>query len=379
MSQAQKMEAVGRLAGGVAHDFNNMLGAILGHAELAMGKAAGNDALREDLEEIISAANRSADITRQLLTFARKQIIQPKVLDLNRTVEEMLKMLRRVIGEDIELTWLPGRKLWPVKIDPSQVDQILVNLCVNARDAIAGVGKLTIETDMASFDEAWCAGHPGFVPGDFVRLAVSDDGQGMDPETMEKLFEPFFTTKGLGKGTGLGLATVYGIVKQNQGMIDVRSEPDQGTIFYIYLPAYKDEKMQVASGEMAAPQLPRGSETVLLVEDEAVILKMTTLMLEMLGYTVLTADAPGKALDLARGYAGGIHLLLTDVIMPTMDGQELARQMRDLSPDIKCIFMSGYMEDIMSQRGVLKEGVQFLAKPFSLQSIAEKVRQTLDA
>ncbi|MDZ7663771.1 MAG: ATP-binding protein [Desulfotignum sp.] len=230
------MESVGRLAGGVAHDFNNMLGVILGHAEFALEKAEENHDLYADLKEIQTAARRSADLTKQLLAFARKQIIAPKMLDLNDTVESMLNMLRRLIGEDINLSWNPGKRLWPVKMDPSQIDQILANLCVNARDAIAGVGKLTIETGMKTFDPAYCAEHAGFIPGDFVMLAVSDDGCGMDKKTLNSLFEPFFTTKDVGKGTGLGLATVYGIVKQNNGFINVYSEPDHGTTFKIYLP-----------------------------------------------------------------------------------------------------------------------------------------------
>ena len=256
--QAQKMEAVGRLAGGVAHDFNNMLSVILGYAELALGKVDPAQPLHADLEEILKAAERSADITRQLLAFARKQTIAPKVLDLNETVEGMLKMLRRLIGEDIDLAWLPGAGLWPVKMDPAQIDQILANLCVNARDAIADVGKVTIETGNAVFDEAYCADHAGFVPGEYVLLAVSDDGCGMDKETLDQIFEPFFTTKEVGKGTGLGLATVYGIVKQNNGFINVYSEPGKGTTFKIYLPRHAgqavDTQQESGGGNPAEPR-----------------------------------------------------------------------------------------------------------------------------
>jgi len=378
--QAQKMEAMGRLAGGVAHDFNNMLGAILGHAELAMGKAPSQDeSLCADLKAIVYAANHSADITRQLLAFARKQTIQPKVLNLNQTVEGMLKMLRRIIGEDIDLTWSPGDNLWPVRMDPSQIDQILVNLCVNARDAIEDVGKLVIATETVTCDEASCAGHAGVAPGDFVLITVSDDGRGMDQQTLDKVFEPFFTTKGQGKGTGLGLATVYGIVQQNHGFICVDSEIGKGTTFRIYLPAFKEGKAPRTVPEQGGVLLwPRGSETILLVEDEQAILKMTTMMLELLGYTVLAADTPGKAIDLAREHADEIHLLMTDVIMPAMNGRELAKNLLTLYPKVKCLFMSGYTANVIEHHGVMKQGVHFLQKPFSVRAVAAKVRQALD-
>lgn len=378
--QAQKMEAVGRLAGGVAHDFNNMLGLILGHAELAMGKAPPQDeSLGDDLKAIIYAANRSADITRQLLAFARKQTIQPKVLNLNQTVEGMLKMLRRVIGEDIDLTWLPGGNLWPVRMAPSQVDQILVNLCVNARDAIEDVGKLVIATEMVSLDEAACAGHAGLTLGDFVLLTVTDDGRGMDQQTLAQVFEPFFTTKGLGKGTGLGLVQVYGIVKQNQGIISVDSEIGKGTTFRVYLPALKDVKAPRTASEQGGVLLwPRGSETILLVEDEQAILKMTTMILELLGYTVLAADTPDKAIDLAREHADEIHLLMTDVIMPAMNGRDLAKKLLTLYPNVKCLFMSGYTASVIERHGVMQQGMHFLQKPFSVKAVAAKVRQALD-
>jgi PAS domain S-box-containing protein len=282
--QAQKMESVGRLAGGVAHDFNNMLGVILGHAELALERTEENSDLGSDLKEIQTAAQRSADLTKQLLTFARKQIIEPKLLNLNRTVKQMITMLQRLIGEDIDLIWKPAESLWSVKMDPSQIDQILANLCVNARDAIAGVGKLTIETGMVRFDEAYCADHAGFLPGDFVLLGVSDDGSGMDKETLKNLFEPFFTTKEMGKGTGLGLATVYGIVKQNNGFINVYSEPGQGTTFKIYLPRYSAAG-EIPAGIQPYKSSPGGNETILLVEDEPAVLNLTRMMLELTFHT----------------------------------------------------------------------------------------------
>ena len=275
LNQAQKMEAVGRLAGGVAHDFNNMLAVILGYAEMALDKVDPAQPLHADLKEIMNAARRSAAIIRQLLAFARKQTIDPKVLDLNETVEGMLKMLRRLIGEDIDLVWLPASGLWPVKMDPTQVEQILANLCVNARDAIAQVGKVTIETGNAAFDEAYCADHAGFVPGEYAMLAISDDGRGMDQETQDKMFEPFFTTKEVGQGTGLGLATVYGIVKQNNGFINVYSEPGKGTTFKIYLARQAVEAVEPQ--EESEEEIPRSrGETVLVVEDEVSLLKLAS-------------------------------------------------------------------------------------------------------
>jgi PAS domain S-box-containing protein len=377
LMQAQKMESVGRLAGGVAHDYNNMLSVIIGYAELAMDNVDPADPLKDDLKEILKAGRRSAEITRQLLAFARQQTIEPRVLDLNDTVEGMLKMLRRLIGEDIDLAWLPEPGLWPVKMDPSQIDQLLANLCVNARDAIAGVGKLTIETDRVTFDEAYCADHAGFVPGEFVLLAVSDDGCGMDKQTRDKIFDPYFTTKALGKGTGLGLATVYGIVKQNNGFINVYSEPKKGTTFKIYLPRHAGRAEHVEMQSME--QIPAGrGETVLIVEDEPAILKIGVKMLVKLGYQVLTANSPGEALRLAGQHAGAIDLLITDVVMPAMNGRELAIQLSGLRPDLKTLFMSGYTADVIAHRGVLDEGVNFIPKPLSMKVLAVKLRAVLD-
>ena len=298
--QAQRMESVGRLAGGVAHDFNNMLGVILGYTELALNKVDASSPLHADLVQVQKAAERSAEITRQLLAFARKQTISPRVLDLNETVEGMLKMLRRLIEENIDLVWQPKGGLWPVKMDPTQIDQILANLCVNARDAIAGAGKLIIETGMVTLDEAYCAEHAGFVPGDYVLLAVSDNGCGMDPETLSHLFEPFFTTKEVGKGTGLGLATVYGIVKQNNGFINAYSEPEKGTTFKIYLPRHAGERESIAA--WGTTDIPRGNgEIVLVVEDDAAILELTQTMLTGFGYRVLEAPHSGIGPETGRG------------------------------------------------------------------------------
>ncbi len=375
--QAQKMESVGRLAGGVAHDYNNMLSVIIGNAELSMFKVGADSPVRADLEEILNAAQRSAQITRQLLAFARKQTIDPKVLDLNVTLEGMLKMLRRLIGEDIDLAWRPEARLWPVKMDPAQLDQILANLCVNARDAIAGVGKVTIETHNQNLDQAYCADHAGFTPGDFVLLAVSDDGCGMEETTLDCIFEPFFTTKNRNEGTGLGLATVYGIVKQNNGFINVYSEPEKGTTFRIYLPRCDRNAEQASTRGLVEIPLSRG-EVVLVVEDEPSILKIGKRILEELGYLVLTAGEPGEAMRLAGQHEGRIDLLITDVVMPTMNGRELADQLLAIHPETRILFMSGYTANVIAHRGVLDEGVNFLQKPFSREELATKVRAALD-
>jgi signal transduction histidine kinase len=377
LHQAQKMEAVGRLAGGVAHDFNNMLGVIIGHAELALALINPTEPLYIDLQEIRKAAQRSADLTRQLLAFARRQTVSPKVLDLNDTVSGMLKMLGRLIGEDIDLAWRPGRDLRKVRIDPSQIDQILANMAVNARDAIAGVGKITIETGNVVLDDAYCAEHAEFVPGEFVLLAVSDTGAGMSREILAHLFEPFFTTKKMGRGTGLGLATVHGIVKQNGGFINVYSEPGRGTTFKIYLPAFEGETAK-ASAETAAGKRHRGTETVLIVEDEKAILKLGRKILEQLGYKVLTANTPAQAIHMVRESSGDIHLLITDVVMPEMNGRDLAERLTSIKPGLKCLFMSGYTASVIAHQGVLDKGVCFIQKPFSVKALAGKVREVLE-
>jgi len=377
LRQAQKMEAVGRLAGGVAHDFNNMLNVIIGHAGMAMEDVDPSQPIYESLEEIRKAGERSSDLTRQLLAFARKQTVSPKLLDLNKTLGNTTSMLHRLMGEDIDLAWLPGENVWPVKVDPSQIDQILANLCVNARDAIADVGKVTIETGNAAFDEAYCSSHPGFNPGEYVFLAVSDDGCGMDAETLDNIFEPFFTTKESGRGTGLGLATVYGVVKQNGGFINVYSEPGQGTTFKIYLPRYR-VKAEAMPEKVKRLPTERGHETILLVEDEIAILRMTAQMLERLGYQVVTARTPGEAIRLAREHAGGIHLLVTDVVMPEMNGRDLAKNILSIYPNLKRLFMSGYTANIIAHHGVLDEGVNFIQKPFSREQLSVKVREVLD-
>ena len=376
LQQSQKMESVGRLAGGVAHDFNNMLGVILGHVELALEVVDSANPVFTDLREIQKAGRRSAELTNQLLAFARKQTVAPKVLDLNQTLAGMLKMLQRLIGEDIDLAWLPDTSLWSVKADPSQIDQILANLCVNARDAIADTGKVTIETGNKVFDEDYCASHAGYVPGDYVRLAVSDDGCGMDKETQAHLFEPFFTTKPVGQGTGLGLATVYGIVKQNNGILNEYSEPGHGTTFRIYLPRHADEAVAVEAGQEKSAT--RGSETILVVEDEPAILALTKTMLERLGYQVLVASSPGQAIQVAAEYTGQIHLLMTDVVMPEMNGRDLASQLSSTFPALKKLYMSGYTANVIAHHGVLDEGVIFIQKPFSKSDLARRIRAALD-
>ncbi len=374
---ARKMESVGRLAGGIAHDFNNMLAVIIGHADLLLVDTPLDDPRREDLEEILRAANRSADLTRQLLGFARKQLIAPKVLDPNRTIEGMLQMLRRLIGEHIDLVWQPAQDLWPVLMDPGQVDQVLVNLCVNARDAIADSGTVLIETLNAVLDEAYCRSHAGFVPGDYAVLAVTDDGCGIIEGHLDRVFEPFFTTKEVGQGTGMGLATVYGIVKQNNGFVNVYSEPGEGTTFKVYLPRHHGETEAAPS---TCGKRPRGNgETVLLVEDEPGVLAMISAMLRQLGYTVIAADRPDEALERAAENAGDIHLLLTDVVLPQMSGKELARRVAEHCPDIRVLYASGYTANAIANKGVLDASCHFIQKPFNTNELALMVREALEA
>jgi two-component system, cell cycle sensor histidine kinase and response regulator CckA len=379
LTQAQKMESVGRLAGGVAHDFNNNLGVILGWTELALQELPPGTELHAALQQIQDAAWRSANLTNQLLAFARKQTAAPKVLDLNATVESMLKMLRRLIGEDVELLWKPGRGLGSVRIDPVQVDQVLANLCVNARDAIGSThGTVTIETGTAELDKAYCEAHSGASPGRHVALAITDSGCGMDAATLANVFEPFFTTKGVGKGSGLGLATVYGIVKQNHGAIDARSEPGKGATFRVYLPQHVAGAEE--SSARADEQAPRqGKETILLVEDDVALLATVRASLDQLGYTVLAAAAPGAALRLVREHTGPIDLLVTDVVMPEMNGRDLAMALEALRPGLKCLFISGHTADVIARHGVLDEGVRFLQKPFRQRDLADKVRAALES
>ncbi len=377
--QSQKMESIGRLAGGVAHDFNNMLGVILGYTELAQIQLHPSQPLFKNLEEIRKAAQRSADITQQLLAFARKQTVAPKVLDLNETVEGMLNMLHRLIGEDVQLDWLPKADLWPVCVDPTQVDQMLANLCLNARGAITDIGAITIDTGNCSLDAAYSNEHPEVAPGEYVWLRVRDNGCGMDQETLSHIFEPFFTTKGLGKGTGLGLSTVYGAVKQNNGFVQVESTPGAGTTFTIYLPRFTSQEAGPVTIDTEEEPLGQGYETVLLVEDEPGLLEMFMMMLDSQGYRVLSAHSPSEAIHLAREHAGEIHLLMTDVIMPEMNGRDLADTLLACHPKLKTLFMSGYTADVIAHHGVLEAGVCFLQKPFTTQQMVLKIREALES
>jgi signal transduction histidine kinase/CheY-like chemotaxis protein len=374
--QVQKMDAIGRLAGGVAHDFNNMLGVILGFTDMAIEALPADHQAVHDLAQVRAAATHSAELTRQLLAFARKQATAPEVLNLNDAVGSVLKMLGRLIGEDIALIWRPGLNLGPVRLDPTQLDQILANLAVNARDAIHGVGKLVIETEGVTLDALFCEQHPGFLPGRYVLLSVSDDGCGMTHETQTQIFEPFFTTKPLGSGTGLGLSTVYGIVKQNNGFINVNSEPGKGSTFRIYLPYFvtTDESR---SGLQKPVEPHGGSETVLLVEDEVGLLELGRRLLERLGYVVIAANGSTQALAASAEYKGPIDLLVTDVIMPDMNGRDLWLRLQADRPGIKSLFMSGYTADVIAHQGALEEGVHFLQKPFTMDAFATKLREAL--
>jgi two-component system cell cycle sensor histidine kinase/response regulator CckA len=374
--QAQKMEAVGQLAGGVAHDFNNLLTAILGCADLLLETIGPAAPEREDVEEIRKAARRAADLTRQLLAFSRQQVLAPQVLGLNVLVSNLEKLLRRLIGEDIELRTALGAGLGAVKADPGQLEQVIVNLAVNARDAMPDGGRLTIETGNAELDETYSAEHFPTQPGSYVLLAVTDTGTGMDAETKSHIFEPFFTTKGLGKGTGLGLATVYGIVKQSGGYIWVYSEPGQGTSFKIYLPRVVDAPAPARAAEDAPVSL-RGSETILLVEDDEMVRTLTRRLLEANGHTVLLASRGDAALELARSHEARIDLLITDVVMPGMSGRDLADRVQTLLPGIKVLYLSGYTDDAIVRHGVLEPGVAFLQKPFTADTLARKVREVL--
>ena len=373
--QSQKMESVGRLAGGVAHDFNNMLSVILGNVELAMLQVEQSHPLYADLDEIHNAAQRSADLTRQLLAFARKQDVAPTVIDVNAVVSDSLKLLRRLIGEHVNLVWRPGAETSPVFMDPSQLAQLLANLCVNARDAIVDVGTISLSTANVTLDDAACAGRAGAVAGDYVRLTISDTGAGMSAEVLVHIFEPFFTTKGIGEGTGLGLATVYGVVAQNHGFVEVRSEVQHGTTFEIFLPRHAGTPR---AAEVSDPtRRARGHETILLVEDEPMILNLTTRALEGLGYTVLAAAGPGEALGIVEAGGASIDLLVTDLIMPGMNGKELVKAVRALRPTVEHLYMSGFAGSMVDAHGVLDDDAHFLAKPFTQGALAAKVRALL--
>ncbi len=377
--QAQKMEAIGRLAGGIAHDFNNLLMVISGYSEFLLERLGPDPDLRGPAQEIANATQRATSLTRQLLAFSRKQMLAPKVLDLNEVVAENLKMLTRMIGEDIDLVMVPGPGLGAVRADPGQIDQVIMNLAVNARDAMPHGGKLTIETASVTLDENFARTHAPLTPGDYIMLAISDTGIGMDSETQSRIFEPFFTTKGA-KGTGLGLSTVYGIVKQSGGFIFVDSQPERGTAFRAYFPrVYGREDAAAAQDSLGFPRRDHGQETILLVEDETHLRRLARQYLETQGYTVLEAEDGAAALQIVDGYRGTIDLLLTDVVMPGMNGRELATNIAKLLPDVRVLYMSGYSENAVGHDGTLDAGVNLLQKPFSLPALRDRVREVLDS
>jgi PAS domain S-box-containing protein len=377
LQQAQKMDAVGRLAGGVAHDFNNLLMVISSYAELMLDSLTPQHPLRHNVDEIQKASRRAADLTRQLLAFGRKQMQTLQVLNLNLLIEDFNKMLPRLIGEDIELIFVPGDKLGRVKADPVQVEQILMNLVANARDAMPEGGKLVIETASVRLDEAYVQEHAIVPPGDYVLLTVGDSGLGIEPEHMPHIFEPFYTTKEEGKGTGLGLATVYGIVKQNSGFIWVYSEPGMGTTFKIYFPRVRQTKLAPQPATVTGG-CPRGCETLLLAEDEAAVRQSTREFLSMNGYVVLEAKNGTEALALARSYKGTIDLMIADVVMPQMGGAKLAAELATDRPTMRVLFVSGYAETTFQRHGTIDVTARFLQKPFSLKALARKIREVLD-
>ncbi len=375
--QSQRVEAIGRLAGGIAHDFNNLLTVIKGYSELSKMELTEDHPLRQNIEEIQSATERAANLTRQLLAFSRRQIMEMKVLDLNTLLRDLDKMLRRVIGEDIELVTVLSEDLGRVKADAGQIEQVIMNLVVNARDAMPSGGKLTIETANVELDESYARSHLDVKPGPYVMLSVSDTGVGMSPEVRERIFEPFFTTKEKGKGTGLGLSTTYGIVKQSGGEIWVYSELGKGTMFKIYLPRV-DEPLESITERAVEEQLPRGNETILIVEDDEEVRKLAARILEKQGYTILESPNGDEALHACEMYKNSIHLMLADIVMPGMSGSELGRLLKPRYPEIKILYMSGYTDDAIVHHGILERGVHYIQKPFTMEGLARKVREVLD-
>ena len=377
LRQSQKMEAIGRLAGGLAHDFNNLLTVIKGYCQLSLVEMKEGNPLREAFEVINKATEKAADLTRQLLAFSRRQIMEMRVLDLNSLLQDLDKMLRRIIGEDIELVTLLGEDLGRVKTDPGQIEQVVMNLAVNAKDSMPKGGKLIIETANVELDEAYAHAHVAVTPGRYVMIAVSDTGAGMAPEVRDRVFEPFFTTKEKGKGTGLGLSTVYGIVKQSSGNIWVYSEPGKGTTFKIYLP-HVDEPAEELKEKVVGKELPRGSETILIVEDDEEVRNLAVRILKAQGYIVLDGSDGDEALNVCRKHKGPIHLLVTDVVMPGMDGRALSERLSHLQPEMKVLYMSGYTEDAIIHHGVMGKGMNYIQKPFTVNGLTRKVREVLD-
>lgn len=376
LAQSQKMEAVGQLAGGIAHDFNNMLSVILGYSDMIMEKLSEDDPAVQELREIHEAAQRSAGLTRQLLAFARQQAVEPKIIDINETIINLLGMLHRIIGEDIELAWMPSDDIGTLLMDPSQIDQILVNLCVNAREAISDTGSITIETSSVVLDDEYFTSHLDEAHGEYILVSVSDTGCGMDSDTVSHCMEPFFTTKGPGKGTGLGLPTVFGIVKQNNGLINIYSEPGQGTTVKIYLPA-ADTSEHKQQEHRARPAV-QGGEKILLVDDDQMVRNLTGKMLEQLGYEVIAASSPRRAVELINDHRDAA-LMLTDVVMPDMNGKKLYETLQKELPHLQCLYMSGYTSNVIVHRGIVDEGIGFLQKPFSKVALSQKIREVLDS
>jgi nitrogen-specific signal transduction histidine kinase/CheY-like chemotaxis protein len=377
LRQAQKMEAVGQLAGGVAHDFNNLLTVINGYARLLEMRTPADDPRRGKIEEIRKAGDRAADLTRQLLAFGRKQVLQPRVLDLREVLGGMEEMLKRLIGEDIRLAWTSGSEVPLVRADPGQIEQVVMNLVVNARDAMPSGGMISVEATSVVLDEVYAAAHAEVRPGLYAQVAVSDTGTGIPPDVQSRIFEPFFTTKEVGKGTGLGLATVYGILKQSGGHVSFYTEQGIGTTFRVYLPA-ATESVAPVDGAAQAPAAPGRAETILLVEDEPMVRELARDILESLGYRVLACGSPAQAIELCEGYAGEIDLLLTDVIMPGMNGRDLHLRLSPGRPNMRTLFMSGYADHAIVHRGVLAAGMAFIQKPFTPEALAARTRAVLD-
>jgi PAS domain S-box-containing protein len=374
---AQKMEAVGRLAGGVAHDFNNMLTVVAGYNRMILDELSPMDPLRGYAEEILKAADRAGALTNQLLAFSRRQVMQPRIINVNDVLIQTQKMLQRLIGEDVQLNLGLFADLGNIKADPNHIEQAIVNLAVNARDAMPMGGTITIETANTQLDENYSKTHLGVKPGEFVMIAVSDTGHGMDSATRQHIFEPFFTTKARGKGTGLGLATVYGMVKQSGGDIWVYSEPGQGTTFKLYFPRVMERTTTDAAGSVRV-ESTNGSETILLVEDEKAVRDLTARMLKQLGYTALTAASGAEAIEISRAFPGYIAMLLTDVVMPHMSGRQVADALTGTRPGMKVLYLSGYTENAVVHHGVLENGVDFLPKPFTREVLAHKIREVLE-
>jgi nitrogen-specific signal transduction histidine kinase/CheY-like chemotaxis protein len=378
LQQSRRMEAVGRLAGGIAHDFNNLLTIIKGYAELAMQRTGVQQDLRADITQIENAAERASTLIRQLLAFSRRQVLQPKIIDLNAIVLGLDKLLGRLMGEHIEMVTLCGANVGNVKADPAQIEQVIMNLVVNARDAMPKGGRLTVETANVELDSMYARDHVSVKPGAYVMLAVSDTGMGMSPETVAHIFEPFFTTKESGQGTGLGLSTVYGIVKQSGGYIWVYSEPGKGTTFKVYLPRVSEAVEE--KRKQAEPLAEyNGKETILLVEDEEAVRELASLILNAKGYLVLSAPSAQEAEHFSATHRGEIHLLLTDIMMPGASGHELAKRITARHPRTRILYMSGYTDNVLALEGVLEAGVSFLQKPFTPGALAKKVREVLDA